>query len=697
LREGRNLDYELQFLAVIVWLGAVFLLQLSFWPYLKKWLGDYAFPAAFPASVLTFTLISWYCGLFSLPLQLALVPFVVLFGYALWKREITWTALKREWKWVGVFLLFFVFLLEVRFVNPSISYAEKFMDHAFIASIMRTPVVPPVDPWFLGGTLDVYYYLGYWIFGALGVVTGIPSTIVFNLALPTVLGMAAVSLYALGHLLTDRFRWLPLVTLLIVNPSFIYQVIQGKGIGSILWDSTRTIPNTIQEYPLFSFLWGDVHAHVIGMFNQLFMIFLLVYAWMNWQTAGRRTRWAIVLLSALSLGAMPLINSWDVIVYAPVTVLSGLILWHRSRKNPAEMREKTPENTSGKDSGPWYHPLNWVCPGPSYLVLVPVLAVLSYLPSYFMFNTNGIMGIGLVTTPTPAFEFLLVHGLFIALFLVYLAEDIIKRPYLLLVSLPFGIAGYPGAAIAVIPLVYLLARGAKKPAELLAVIGLLIVILTEFFYFKDSMGDVYYRMNTIFKFYIAAWLLMGTSSFVMLAQMLGKLIPREKIRPVVTKIGLVIAVVVLLVCPLVVPLDSPYRDASLDGLNYLKTAHPGDAAAVDYLRSLPGSFGIVEAEGGDYTYYSRISSFTGLPTIIGMPFHEYMWRNDQSGWYGERIGDIKTIYEDPAATADLMRKYNATMIIVGDPEREKYQVRVDEAGLTEIYDRDGVQIYTLPA
>ena len=683
----------MQFLAVIVWLGTVFLLQLSFWPYLKKWLGDYAFPASFPASVLTFTLISWYCGLFLLPLQLALLPFAALFVYALWKRKITWTALKGEWKWVAVFLLFFVFMLEVRFVNPSISYAEKFMDHAFIASIMRTPVVPPLDPWFLGGTLDVYYYLGYWIFGALGVVTGIPSNIVFNLALPTVLGMAAVSLYAVGHLLTDRFRWLPLVTLLTVNPSFVYQVIQGKAIGSIFWDSTRTIPNTIQEYPLFSFLWGDVHAHVIGMFNQLFMIFLLVYAWMNWQTAGRRTRWTIVLLSALSLGAMPLINSWDVIVYAPVAVLSGLILWHRSRKNPAERNEKVTE----QGPGPWYHPRNWVCPGPSYLILVPALAVLSYLPSYFMFNTKGIMGIGLVTTPTPAIEFLLIHGIFIALFLVYLAEDIIKRPYLLLVSLPFALAGYPGAAIAVIPLAYFLVRGAKRPAELLAVIGLVIVILTEFFYFKDSMGDVYYRMNTIFKFYIAAWLLMGTSSFVMLAQVLGKLIPPEKIRPAVTKIGLVIAVVVLLVCPLVVPLDSPYRDASLDGLNYLKTAYPGDAAAVDYLRNLPGSPGIVEAQGGDYTYYSRISSFTGLPTIIGMPFHEYMWRNDDSGWYGERIADIKTIYEDPGATADLMRNYNATMIIVGNSEREQYQVRVDQAGLTEIYDQEGVQIYALPA
>ncbi len=44
------------------------------------------------------------------------------------------------------------------------------MDHAFMASIIRTPVVPPLDPWFLGATLDVYYYLGYWIFGTLALI-----------------------------------------------------------------------------------------------------------------------------------------------------------------------------------------------------------------------------------------------------------------------------------------------------------------------------------------------------------------------------------------------------------------------------------------------------------------------------------------------------------------------------------------------
>ena len=74
-------------------------------------------------------------------------------------------------------------MLDIRFVNPTISYAEKFMDHGFLASVIRNPVVPPLDPWFSGGTLNVYYYLGYWMLGALAIVSGVPSNIAFNLSL----------------------------------------------------------------------------------------------------------------------------------------------------------------------------------------------------------------------------------------------------------------------------------------------------------------------------------------------------------------------------------------------------------------------------------------------------------------------------------------------------------------------------------
>ncbi len=677
--------------------------------------GEYAYPVSFPASLLFFTLITWYLGLARLPVLLAVIPFAALFLYFAYRGRYTLEAFCGQKKWAAVFFLFFFAMLAVRFVNPSISYAEKFMDHAFMASIMRQPVVPPLDPWFLGGTQNVYYYLGYWTFGTFALVSEVPSTIAFNLALPTVLGMSAVLLFALGRLLTERFAWLALATLLLVNPSFVWQVIQGKAIGSVLWDSTRTIHNTINEYPLFSFLWGDVHPHVIGIFNQVFLLFLLVYTWKRWRGAGMPERWILIGLSSLSLGSMPLINTWDVLVYAPVTLFFGLIVWYESgiptptpgAGNPAIVRNSLNRISAGvkgfltdaeRRSGFFalFHPKRFPRLGFAYLVLVPLLAVAVYLPFYMQMETQGIQGVGIVHTPTSPAEFLLVHGFFLALIILYLAGDIRARPWLLLGPVPIALAGYPAAAIASIPLVYLLARRSRSAADVLAILGLLILILCEFFYLKDYMGETYFRMNTLFKFYIAAWLILGISSSVMLASVLARYIRPGVIPARVSQAVLVTAAATLILLPLVVPLDSPYRDATLDGLAYLRTAHPGDSEAVAFLRGLPGNPGLVEAEGGDYTYYSRVSSFTGIPAVIGMPFHEFMWRGEAGGWYGQRLSDVRAIYEQPEQTADLMRRYNATLLYVGDPERQKYTIRVEEAGLPILYDRGGVRIYTLP-
>ena len=154
-------------------------------------------------------------------------PFLLLLAYHIRYRHYALTELKSEWHWGLLFLVCFFLMLDVRFVNPTISFAEKFMDHAFLASVIRSPVVPPLDPWFGGGTLNVYYYLGYWMFGCLALVSGVPSNIAFNLALPTVFALACVNVYAIGTLLLERFRWLPLLVFFIPNPSFFYQIALG--------------------------------------------------------------------------------------------------------------------------------------------------------------------------------------------------------------------------------------------------------------------------------------------------------------------------------------------------------------------------------------------------------------------------------------------------------------------------------------
>lgn len=646
-------------------------LQVSLYPALKRCLKEYAFPASFAASLLIFTFLTWYCGLVRIPVQLAIVPFLLLLIYHIYKREYSLSGLKKEWRWELVFLIFFFLMLAVRYVNPTISYAEKFMDHGFLASVMLNPVVPPLDPWFAGGTLDVYYYLGYWLFGCLGIVSGVPSNIAFNLALPTVLGIAAVTVYAIGTLLLNRFRWLPLLIFFLPNPSFFYQIALGKGLNTVLWDSTRTITNTINEYPLFSFTWGDLHAHVISIFNQVFLIFILLYLYKYWETLSSRDKGVLCALAALSLGSMPLINTWDVLIYAPITVIfAGLIIMRCRRKR-------------GEAIVSWGH-----------LLVIPPLAILVYLPFYVMLKTST-GGIAIVRIPSDPIQFLLVNGWFIAIFLLLLIKDIRERPYLLLIAVPFVLTGYIAAAIAAIPLTYFLAKKEHTLPDILAILGLALLIVIELFYLKDNMGETYFRMNTVFKCYLPAWIILGISAFSMAGIRLARSgrIPVLPARKCAALTGIVVAALFILI--LAIPLDLNYGSRSLDGLDYLETSHPGDAGGVAYLRNLTGNEILVEAEGGDYTYYSRVSSFTGIPAIIGQPFHEYMWRGDSTGWYSSRLNDIKEIYENPDQTVSLMKKYNATLLYVGDMEQQKYSVNLPASGLELVYSDRGTDIYRL--
>jgi YYY domain-containing protein len=669
--EEKSLTFEQQAFSVVSWLFVITLLQLSLYPSLKKAFGSYAFPVAFPASLLIFTLVSWYCGLMHLPIHLALLPFIGLLLYHLFSSHYSLEELKTEWRWETLFIVCFFLMLDVRFVNPTISYAEKFMDHAFLASVMRNPVVPPLDPWFAGGFLNVYYYLGYWMIGCLGIVAGAPSNIAFNLALPTIFGMTALSLYAIGTLALDRYRWLPLLVLFIPNLSFFFQILNGAR-STVLWDSTRTISNTINEYPLFSFLWGDVHAHVISLFNQAFLIFLLFFAYMRWESLRTRDKYIVGILTAFSLGSMPLINTWDVLIYAPFLVLTGALILRRTW------------NTGDRKSSV------------IYLIAVPVLAILCYLPFYTQLQTHT-GGIGIVYSPSDPVEFLLVNGLFIFIFILFLRQDIVRRPYLLLIALPFLLTGYITAAIIVIPAGYMAARIVTRNdvdfPSLLAFFGLLILLSCELFYLKDNMGDTYFRMNTVFKTYLPAWILLGTAAFVMVGKWLSESRRIPSISKRQTTIIVVSVVSVLFLLPFVIPVNQNYGTGTLDGLAYLNDSHPGDAAAVAYLRTLMGNEILVEAEGGDYTYYSRISSFTGIPTIIGMPFHEYMWRSDDTGWFSSRLADVKLIYENPEKTVPLMKKYNATLLYVGDAERERYEIMIPTEGLEKIYSDMGTDIY----
>jgi len=289
----------------------------------------------------------------------------------------------------------------------------------------------------------------------------------------------------------------------------------------------------------------------------------------------------------------------------------------------------------------------------------------------------------------------MVTGIFLAIFFALLVPEIRKRPWLLIAALPFAVAGYVAAAITIIPLVYFAVKRDRTAAEILAVFGLAILVVCELFYMKDNMGETYFRMNTIFKCYLPAWLMLGTAAFVMVGQWLSSWnrIPTMSVRNTIVISAIVICL--LFAAPFFVQYNSGYGTGTLDGLAYLSTTHPGDAGGVAYLRTLSGNEILVEAENGDYSYYSRVSSFTGIPAIIGQPFHEFMWRVDKTGWFTERKTDIRDIYEQPDLTVPLMKKYNATLLYVGDSEHERYTVNLPDTGLTKVYSAENTDIYRL--
>ena len=106
---------------------------------------------------------------------------------------------------------------------------------------------------------------------------------------------------------------------------------------------------------------------------------------------------------------------------------------------------------------------------------------------------------------------------------------------------------------------------------------------------------------------------------------------------------------------------------------------------------------IAEAVGESYTDYSRVSAYTGLPTIVGWPVHEWLWRGSYDE-AGKRIPEVQTLYETEniEEAKNIIRKYNVSLIFVGTLEKEKYpQLNIEkfnqlgnivfESGETKIY------------
>lgn len=240
--------------------------------------------------------------------------------------------------WV-VFLIF----LGLRFFNPDswhpIWGGEKPMEFAHINAILRTPSFPAFDPWFSGGVLNYYYY-GEYLVAFLIKLTGIPSEIAFNLAQPTFMGLAASAMYSTVVAISSRFsrdRVDPLVAgsagvlifCLMGNLMSAWTLIRtfpGRPVFSFdwTWAASRAIDGGITEFPYFTGLYADLHAHLIALPITIAIIALGFALATDGGAIGQAVPKLVLL--GLALGTLSAANAWDVPVYA-VMMAAAVFLW----------------------------------------------------------------------------------------------------------------------------------------------------------------------------------------------------------------------------------------------------------------------------------------------------------------------------------------------------------------------------------
>jgi YYY domain-containing protein len=531
------------------------------------------------------------------------------------------------------------------------------------------------------------------------------------------------------------------------------------------WRASRVISDyefngtwheVIDEFPFFSYLLGDLHPHVLAM---PFMLLAVAVA-LNIYLGGWRGRinlffgelklsWEGFFVSALLLGGLAFLNTWDILPGAALIVFSYVL---------ARVRE----------SG-W----GWERIEDVLLLGIPVMvtAYVMYLPFFIGFDSQAGGIVPSLMFPTrgaqlwvmwgtlfiPLFAYLiylwknkmpanwragsytsigLVFFLFIAMLVVSLLALALKpdliNPILAAQGMDAGtflaesmsirlqhIAGLLTLLALLIPTLSFLFSNRQSndivetdtdQAEnnsslhpsafilLLIALGTLLILGPDFFYLRDNFG---YRINTIFKFYYQAWELLSLATGFGVAWMFSKL--RGASFGVYTTVMLIVIAAGLAYPVFALPnktdnfkIKNP-EQRTLDGAAYLATYMPDDYAAFGFMQAQEQGV-IAEAVGGQYTEYARFATFTGMPTVLGWAGHEGQWRD--YALLGSREQDISELYSSPVwvTTQDIIKRYNIRYIVVGNLERSTYHVNEEKFNnfLKPIFQQGFTTIYEVP-
>jgi len=199
----------------------------------------------------------------------------------------------------------------------------------------------------------------------------------------------------------------------------------------------------------------------------------------------------------------------------------------------------------------------------------------------------------------------------------------------------------------------------------LAALGLLLFVVPEMFYVVDSYGERLHRMNTVFKAWIQAWVLLAAALPVLLRVAL----PSRGLRRAATVLLVVAALPHLL---WMVGNQVAGRPLGLDGMAWMAE---GDRAVVRFLREQPRPAAVIEAVGGAYTEYARLSANSGVPALIGWENHGLVWRGHGVTEETSRRAElVRELYScgDAARVREIVAGEGIPLIAIGALERADF-------------------------
>ncbi|MCX7625655.1 MAG: DUF2298 domain-containing protein [Candidatus Sumerlaeaceae bacterium] len=659
-----------------------------------------------------------------------------------------------------VFLAAFIAMVLFRAQVPQITYeisdfaAEKFTDFAVLNSLLSSPVFPPHDAWVSGFTLN-YYYFGHFLWATVARFCSIGSEIAFNLGLASIFAYTLLLAFSLGYNLTAKLRWGLFSAFFIGLSSNIDGGLQILGVlrevldGEVaparwymaydFWRSSRAIENTINEFPAFSFILGDLHAHVSSLVVFLLGLLLGLQVWRSVRHAGSLLRYEWqnldeLLLLGLIFGALYAANSWDVVTFAAYVVgvfwsaavcrQSGwtqrsLKGWPLFMLSCAVLAESILLTAIVAIVGitVLFRPY-WVEFSPPNARLLRLPVELSSAPLEFAAHWFLLLMLPLVTTGV------LIRRIYAHTGFGVVGESLSREKLhgwlvagaavftLVIVSGCGVVAG--GCATALVYLSYVLfscdlASGIRF---LLTMLGLFAGLagFSELYYFDDIFTGAIERINTVFKIYYGLWPIAVIAS-VMAGSRLCRYVNnpqgRRRVRMLLVLICTLGAIYPIAGTLQRIGMSKHYprpKDPAkaLDGMRYLGFIQPDDYAAILWIRAFtPPETRIVEAPGKQYEYAGRISTNTGRQSLGGWLYHEWGWRGpDFEIERDERLKAAELIYTSRSLseTAKALLKGKFSYVVVGDVERERYPLLIEDKFSklgAEVYRRGRTVIYAL--